>query len=351
VTLLPARDVALSRYTSLKLGGRARFLIKAVTRADLIDGLAWAKEAGERVAILGGGSNLVVPDAGFPGLVVRMATRGITLLDDGTHTIIQAEAGEPWQNVVDAALANNLAGLECLTGIPGSVGATPIQNVGAYGQEVSDTLLDVEVLERKTGREHTLENHACGFGYRDSRFKHETDRFVVLGVRFRLEKHGAPSVRYAELTRALIGQPQPSLRAVAECVRGLRAAKSMLLDPNDPNGRNVGSFFKNPVVSEGEAARIRALCVAQGLAREEREVPCFAGPQGGVKIAAGFLIEAAGIKRGMRRGPVGISTAHALCLVHHGGGDTSHLMALAEEVRTAVEQRFGLRLEVEPVLW
>jgi UDP-N-acetylmuramate dehydrogenase len=351
VTLEPAQDVPLARLTSLKLGGSARYLVKATARSDVAEALAWAKEHGERVGILGGGSNLVVPDAGFPGLVIRIATRGLTLHDDGTHTIVQAEAGEPWQNVVDLALANNLAGLECLTGIPGSVGATPIQNVGAYGQEVSDTLLDVDVLERKSGRELRLENHACLFSYRDSRFKRETERYVVLGVRFRLEKYGAPTLRYAELTRALTGMASPSLQDVAGCVRSLRRAKSMLLDPNDPNGRNAGSFFKNPIVSEADAARLRAQCVAQGLVREEREVPCFAAPEHGVKIAAGFLIEAAGITRGMRRGPVGVSTAHALCLVHHGGGTTADLMTLAGEVSASVAARFGLNLEIEPVLW
>jgi UDP-N-acetylmuramate dehydrogenase len=351
VTVTPARDVPLSTLTSLKLGGRARYLLKAVTRSDVSEGLAWAKELGERAAILGGGSNLVVPDAGFPGLVVRMATRGIALHDDGTHTVLQAEAGEPWQKVVDAALANNLAGLECLTGIPGSVGATPIQNVGAYGQEVSDTLLDVDVIDRKNGRELTLESHACAFGYRDSCFKHDANRYVVLGVRFRLEKYGAPTLRYAELTRALAAIVSPTLKDVAECVRGLRAAKSMLLDPKDPNSRNVGSFFKNPIVTEAEAARVRAQCLAEGLVREERQVPCFAAPNERVKLAAGFLIEASGITRGMRRGPVGVSTAHALCLVHHGGGNTSDLLALANEVIAAVEARFGLRLEVEPVFW
>lgn len=356
----PKRDVPLAQYTSLKLGGPARHLLKATTRSEIADALAWAKDAGERVGVLGGGSNLVISDEGFPGLVLRVATRGIKLFDDGAHMVLQAEAGEPWQNVVDAALAANLAGLECLTGIPGLAGATPIQNVGAYGQEVSDTLLDVEVLERSSGRELRLENHACSFGYRDSRFKREPDRYVVLGVRFRLEKFGPPTVRYAELTRALHGLARPTLQDVAQCVRALRANKSMLLDPKDPNSRNVGSFFKNPIISEQRAALLRAQCLAEGVVREEREVPCFAAPGGGslpssglagVKVAAGFLIEASGIKRGMRRGPVGVSTAHALCLVHHMGGTTRALLELAEEVRAAVKARFDIVLEMEPVLW
>lgn len=353
MTLTPARDVPLANLTSLKLGGPARHLIKATTRAEISEALHWAKDEGERAAILGGGTNLVVSDDGFPGLVVRVATRGITIHDEGSHIVLQAEAGEPWQNVVDTALQHNLAGLECLTGIPGTVGATPIQNVGAYGQEVSDTLLDVDVLERKSGRELTLQNHDCSFGYRDSRFKHDAERYVVLGVRFRLEKYGAPTIRYAELTRALAKIARPGLRDVAECVRALRASKSMLLDAKDPNSRSVGSFFKNPVISDSEAARLREQCVAQGLVREEREVPCYAAPlpSTGVKVAAGFLIEAAGIARGMRRGQVGVSSAHALALVHHGGGNTRDLLRLADEIRGAVKARFGLSLELEPVLW
>ncbi len=356
----PKRDVPLAQYTSLKLGGPARHLLKATTRGEIVEALTWAKEAGERVGVLGGGSNVVISDEGFPGLVLRVATRGIKLSDEGAHMVLQAEAGEPWQNVVDAALAANLAGLECLTGIPGLAGATPIQNVGAYGQEVSDTLLDVDVLDRSNGRELTLENHACSLGYRDSRFKREPDRYVVLGVRFRLEKFGPPTVRYVELTRALASTARPSLQDVAECVRALRASKSMLLDPRDPNSRNVGSFFKNPIISEERAAQLRAQCLAEGLVREERDVPCFAAPSGGslpssglagVKVAAAFLIEAAGIKRGMRRGPVGVSTAHALCLVHHVGGTSRALLELADEVRAAVRARFGIELELEPVLW
>lgn len=351
MSLVPERDRPLAPLTSLKLGGPARHFVEATTRAAIHDALHWARDANEPVAILGGGSNLVVGDAGFPGLVVRIATRGIERYDEGQTTILRVEAGEPWQNVVDTALAHDLSGLECLTGIPGSAGATPIQNVGAYGQEVSDTLLEVEVLERATGRMLTLDNQACGFSYRDSRFRRQLDRYLVLGVSFRLEKFGSPTLRYAELSRALAGQANPSLKEVAKVVWSLRKAKSMILDPRDPNGQNAGSFFKNPIVPEAEAERVRALCVAQGIVAEEREVPCFAAPAGQVKLAAGFLIERAGIERGLRRGPVGVSTRHALCLVHHGGGQTRDLMALAQEIQAAVQARFGITLEPEPVCW
>jgi UDP-N-acetylmuramate dehydrogenase len=351
VSLVPERDRPLAPLTSLKLGGPARYFVEAMTRADIQASLQWARDAGLPLAILGGGSNLVVGDAGFPGLVVRIATRGITLHDEGQTTLVRVEAGEPWQSVVDTALAHDLSGLECLTGIPGSAGATPIQNVGAYGQEISDTLLEVEVLERATGRVLTFDNQACAFGYRDSRFRRHLDRYVVLGVSFRLEKFGSPMLRYTELSRALASQPNPSLKDVAKVVWSLRKAKSMILDPRDPNGCNAGSFFKNPIVNEADAERVRALCVAQGIVAEEREVPCFAAPAGKVKLAAGFLIERAGIQRGMRRGAVGVSTRHALCLVHHGGAQTRDLMALAREIQQAVQTRFGITLEPEPVCW
>ena len=351
MTLHLDRDRALAPLTSLKLGGPARHFVEARTRADIAAALRWAADADERVAILGGGSNLVVGDAGFPGLVVQVATRGIQLVEAGADTLLHAEAGEPWQAVVDTALAHQLAGLECLTGIPGSAGATPIQNVGAYGQEVSDTLLEVEVLERASGRTLTLPGDACGFAYRDSLFRRQPDRYVVLRVTFRLEKFGAPTLRYPELSRALAAQPNPSLAEVAKVVWTLRKAKSMILDPRDVNGRNAGSFFKNPIVSEREAARVREACVSQGLVAEEREVPCFAAGAGQVKLAAGFLIEHAGVQRGMRRGAVGVSTRHALCLVHHGGGQTRDLLEFAAEIQDKVQQRFGLRLELEPVCW
>lgn len=346
----PQPQRPLAPLTTLGLGGPAALYGEPHTREQLLAALSWARDQKTDVHILGGGSNLVVADAGVPGLTLRMQTRGITLHDDGTHVLLTAEAGELWQSVVDCALAHDLAGLECLTGIPGSAGATPIQNVGAYGQEVSDTLLEVEVLERATLQPHTLSRADCGLGYRDSRFKREPERFVVVSVTFRLEKHGAPSVRYAELARALAGQ-QPSLEEVASTVHELRARKSMLLDPDDPNGRSAGSFFKNPIVSTSEAARVKALCVSLGVVASEAEVPSFPAPAGAVKLAAGFLIERAGIAKGLRRGNVGTSGKHALCLVHHGGGSTRELLALAAEIEGTVQQRFGITLEMEPVRW
>lgn len=349
MSVAPLRDQPLAPFTSLELGGPAAHFVEVSTRGQVAEALRWAAAQQLPAAILGGGSNLVVGDAGYSGLVVRMATRGIRFTDEGEQVLLSVEAGEPWQNVVDAALAQDLAGVECLTGIPGSTGATPIQNVGAYGQEIADTLVEVDVLDRDTLRASSLTREQCELRYRDSRFKREPGRFVVLGVHLRLRKHGAPALRYAELQRALAGRPA-SLRQVAETVRALRAAKSMLLDPQDENGRSAGSFFKNPIVSAHDAERIKAQCVASGLVRTPEEVPCFPAADG-VKLAAAFLIERAGVAKGLRRGAVGVSSKHALCLVHHGDGQTSELLALAHEIQTRVAQAFGVNLELEPVCW
>jgi UDP-N-acetylmuramate dehydrogenase len=351
VTLTPLRDQPLAPLTSLGLGGPALRLLEVTQRAQLGEALRWARREGLPAAILGGGTNLVVSDAGYPGLVVRMATRGIAARDDGAHVVLAVEAGEPWQNVVDYALAHDLAGLECLTGIPGSSGATPIQNVGAYGQEVGDSLLEVEVLERASAALLRLSRAECQLSYRDSRFKREPERFVVLGVHLRLRKGGEPCLRYAELQRALADQPAPSLRQVADAVRALRAQKAMLLEAHDTNGRSAGSFFKNPLLASERAEQVRALCVAQGVLRDGRELPAFPAEAGQVKLAAAFLIEAAGFPKGLRRGAVGVSSKHALALVHHGGGQTRELLALAQEIQQAVQQRFGVQLELEPVCW
>jgi UDP-N-acetylmuramate dehydrogenase len=351
MTLALLRDRPLAPLTSLELGGHAAYFVDATERAHVRQALLWAQTHDLPVAFLGGGSNLVVSDAGYPGLVVRMATRGIRCVEAGEDVLLEVEAGEPWQSAVDAALAENLAGLECLTGIPGSTGATPIQNVGAYGQEIADTLADVDILDRTDLRATTWTREQCELSYRDSRFKQEPDRFVVLGVRFRLLRGGAPTLRYPELEQALAGRYAPNLQQVADAVRLLRARKSMLLDPHDENGRSAGSFFKNPIVSEREAQRVQAVCLARGLVRAARDVPAFPVATGSVKLAAGFLVEGAGFRKGQRLGAVGISSKHALCLVHHGGGQTRELLALAREIQTRVDQTFGVKLELEPVCW
>ena len=344
--------VALAPFTSLGLGGPAKYFLCAEGRAEIGEALRWAQACNEPVRILGGGSNLVISDAGVPGLVIKMATRGIEITRDAARVVLEVQAGEAWENVVELALAEDLAGLECLTGIPGSAGATPIQNVGAYGQEVSECIEAVEVLDRRDLTTRWFTRDECGFGYRDSFFKQHPELFVVLAVRFVLVPHGPPRVRYAELVRALASRgATPGLRDVAEVVRGLRASKSMLLDLNDENGRSAGSFFTNPVLSTEEARGVKARALAQGLVTRVEDVPAYEAGAGFEKLAAGWLIEKAGVHKGLRRGPVGISSKHALALVHHGGGSTRELLALADEVRAQVRQTFAVELAMEPVRW
>jgi UDP-N-acetylmuramate dehydrogenase len=341
-------QVPLAPLTTLELGGPARFFVRADSEAAVAEALIWAKRRGVPVFVLGGGSNLVVADAGFEGLVMQVAPPGLDFHDAGGEVLVEAGAGQPWDALVDQAVARNLAGVECLAGIPGLVGATPIQNVGAYGQEVSETIRRVRVLDRTSLQITELGPEACGFGYRDSAFKRAPDRQVVLAVSFALRPGGPPSLRYPELRAALPGAP--TLAEVRDTVRRLRAGKSMLLSPGDENRRSAGSFFMNPIVAPEVAERIAAQAVTEGLVKEAAQVPRFPAAGGQVKLAAGWLIERAGISKGLRQGAVGISSKHALALVHHGGGTTASLLALARHVRDTVAARFGVTLVPEPVL-
>ncbi len=316
----------LRALTTLGLGGPAERFVRANDRSELLEALA------EPARVLGGGSNLVVADEGVSGLVVQVATRGIALALDGKHGLLTVQAGEPWDDVVSLAIDEGLAGIECLTGIPGSTGATPIQNVGAYGQEVAEVIDEVEVLERASGAVRWLPARACGFGYRNSRFKGQSD-FVVLAVRLRLRRDGVPTLRYPEVQRA-VGE-KASLREVAQAVRSLRASKGMLIDESFVP--SAGSFFTNPIVSHEQAAQVVG-------------APQFPSERG-VKLSAAWLIEHAGFAKGTRRGNVGISPKHSLALVNLGGGTTKELLAFADEIQRGVFAEFNVRLEPEPVRW
>jgi UDP-N-acetylmuramate dehydrogenase len=348
--LAPASHVPLAPLTTLELGGPARFYVDAGDEATVLEALHWGTARGVPVFVLGGGSNLVVGDAGYDGLVVRVAPRGLTFTPRGDVVVVEAAAGEPWDAVVAETVARGLAGLECLSGIPGLAGATPIQNVGAYGQEVAETVQAVRVLDRASGQVNALPAGACSFSYRDSSFKRSPDRNVVLSVSFALRPGAPPAMRYPELRAALAGAPHPSLPEVRAAVLALRRRKSMLLDPGDPNRRSVGSFFTNPVLPAAQAEALVDLALAQGLVARREDVPVFPAAGGAMKLSAGWLIEKSGLARGLRRGPVGLSSGHALALVHHGGGTTAALLALAREVRDTVEGRFGVRLTPEPTL-
>ncbi|GAB2815661.1 UDP-N-acetylmuramate dehydrogenase [Actinocorallia aurea] len=333
------QDVLLSGYTTLRLGGPARTFVEVTTEDDLVAAVRAADRDGEPVLVLGGGSNLVVSDAGFPGTVVRVATRGVAI-NGGTVT---AQAGEDWDALVARTVAEGLAGLECLSGIPGRVGATPIQNVGAYGQDVSETITEVRVYDREDDAIRTLKAEECAFTYRHSAFKGD-DRHVVLSVTFELAETGeSRPVKYAELARRLgveAGQCAP-LADVRAAVLELRRGKGMVLDPADPDTRSAGSFFTNPILTPAELA---------ALTERAEGFPAFPEPDGRTKTSAAWLIDRAGFTRGHARGPVRLSTKHTLALTNPGPeGTTADLVALAREVREGVRAAFGVTLVNEPV--
>lgn len=342
-------DVPLAPRTTLELGGCARFLTEVTSAADVLPALDWAAEQTLPTFVLGGGSNLVVADHGFAGLVLHMRSRGLRWTQVDGETRVEAAAGEAWDDVVDAAVTRDLCGVECLSGIPGTVGAAPVQNIGAYGQELADSVRTVRVLERATRSTLDLSADECDFGYRTSRFKREPDRFVILAVTLGFSAAAKPSLRYAELAAAFAASDAPSASTIRSTVLALRRKKSMVLDPSDPNRRSAGSFFTNPIVSSAQANEIAHRCVATGFIGAATEMPCFQLPDGRVKLPAAWLIEHAGIPKGLRMGTVGVSSRHTLALVHLGGGSTADLVRLARHVRAAVLDRFAVALEPEPV--
>ncbi len=345
-------NVPLASWTTIGLGGPARFFFSATGVEELCQALAWARDEGLPVHILGGGSNTIFADEGYPGLVLHIALRGVEVHKAGEWVEVTAAAGEPWDELVRTCVEQGWGGVECLSGIPGQVGATPVQNVGAYGQEVAETLVFLVALDRQTLREVRFSGPECGFGYRRSRFKEEDrGRYVITSVTYRLAVEGRPAVRYAELRRyleehtdlAALGSGRPALLAVREAVLALRRSKSMLVDPDDPHSRSAGSFFLNPTLTPDRARRLEERWRALG---GEEPLPFFPSAEG-IRVPAAWLVEQAGFRRGYRHGHVGISAHHALALVNYGG-TMGELLNLAEEIREAVYARFGLWLEVEP---
>ena len=342
----------LAPFTTLGIGGPARWFAEAETEDEIAEAADWARQRKVPLFVLGGGSNLLVSDAGFDGLVLRITLRGIEAehgapglgrMEQRGSRIYRVAAGEDWDGFVNRAVADDCAGIECLAGIPGTVGGTPVQNVGAYGQEVASVIESVRAfdLERREFVEMTAAE--CNFSYRRSRFN-STDRgrFAVTHVDYRLTPGGAPVLRYPDVERAIeqrgAGGGESSLAEVAAVVRAIRLSKGMLLVEGDPDCRSAGSFFKNPVVSEDQFQKIAA-----------RSAHYPAGT-GMVKTPAAWLIEQAGFRKGYRRGAAGISSKHTLALVNRGGATAEEILALANEICAAVEARFGIRLEREPVL-
>jgi UDP-N-acetylmuramate dehydrogenase len=326
------RDVRLADLTTLAVGGPIERFIEVTDAVELVAAVRDADEAGRPLLLLGGGSNVVAPDEGWPGDVVAVRSRGV----ERTGSDLTVQAGEPWDDLVAYTVENGLAGMEALSGIPGSTGATPIQNVGAYGQEVAQTITAVQVYDRAEKAERTLVPGECGFDYRDSRLKREPSRFVVLDVTFALHP-GSRSrpVGYAELARTLgveVGETAP-LVDVRDAVLELRRGKGMVWDPADPDSRSAGSFFTNPIVPATRAV--------EGC-------PSWPAGDGQVKLSAAWLVQHAGFGRGTRRGNVGTSSRHSLALTTEPGATAAELLQFADRVIEAVRDQFGVTLVPEP---
>ncbi|WP_256640024.1 UDP-N-acetylmuramate dehydrogenase [Streptomyces murinus] len=341
-------DAPLAPLTTFRLGGPALRLVTAETDAEVIDAVREADDSGTPLLVVGGGSNLVIGDKGFQGTALRIATRGVEL----RGTTLELAAGEVWSDAVARSVEAGLAGIECLAGIPGSAGATPIQNVGAYGQEVSATISEVVAYDRRAGETVTLSNEECDFSYRHSRFKADPERYVVLRVRFELADAGGMSapIKYAETARALGVEPgdRVPLDRARETVLKLRAGKGMVLDADDHDTWSAGSFFTNPILTEEQFAAFQER-VRERLG-EGAEPPAYPAGEGRRKTSAAWLIDKAGYTKGYGTGPARISTKHTLALTNRGEATTEDLLALAREVVAGVREAFGITLVNEPVM-
>lgn len=342
-------NIPLAPLTTLKVGGAARFFVQANTADEVKEAVALARSRKLPLFVLGGGSNVVVSDAGWPGLVLKVAISGIEQLgeDDEGRVLISAAAGEVWDAFVGKAVQSNYAGVECLSGIPGSVGATPVQNVGAYGQEVAETIEAVEVFDLKDDQVRELCREACGFSYRTSIFNTtERGRFIILRVTYALQPGGLPRIEYADLQRHFAGWTHaPSLSETREAVLHIRALKGMLITAGDANSRSVGSFFKNPILSEAQHEELSRRARERGLS-----LPSYPALERQKKISAAWLVENSGFSKGYGEGRVGISSRHALALVNRGGASAADILALKDEVQQRVHEIWGVQLEPEPVM-
>jgi UDP-N-acetylmuramate dehydrogenase len=358
-------NVPLAPLTTLHVGGAARYFAEVKREDEVRDALQFAKTRGLPLFVLGGGSNLLVADSGWPGLVLRIAIGGIASpsTDDapGTAVLFSVGAGVNWDDFVAQAVVQNCAGVECLSGIPGSVGGTPVQNVGAYGQEVAATIESVRAFDRGQDRVVVLPNPACGFRYRASIFNtSESGRYIILRVNYRLKRGGAPSLKYADLqkyfaerdaTPSAPARKPPSLAEVRVAVRDIRRSKGMLLVPGDADCRSAGSFFKNPVLSKEQFHDLTARAAAQGL-----DLPSYPAARSQNnnkdaqhKLSAAWLVEHSGFSKGYTAGAAGISSKHALALINRGDAKASDIVALKDEIQQAVQAAWGILLEPEPV--
>jgi UDP-N-acetylmuramate dehydrogenase len=337
--MLLREKVPLAPLTTFGIGGPARWLAEADSEDAVVEAVSFARERGLPLFVLGGGSNVLASDEGFPGVVLRIALRGVER--DGNR--FQVAAGEDWDGFVSQAVSLGFGGIECLAGIPGTVGGTPVQNVGAYGQEVSDTIASVRVLDLKSLAFSELPGTACGFSYRRSIFNSsQQQRFIVTQVEFRLRTDAFPVISYPDLRRRFQDRAEPpSLEEAAAAVREIRHSKGMLIVPGEPDCRSAGSFFKNPVVAE---SRYEEVSAAAG-----HPAPHFAAARGFVKIPAAWLLEESGFHKGFAMGNAGISSRHTLALINRSGATAKDIVALRDRIIATVEAKFGIRLDPEPV--
>jgi len=348
--MLLQEDIPLAPLTTLRLGGPARFFVEAKTASDVQEAVAFAQTRSLSLFILGGGSNLLVADQGWPGLVLKVAIPGIEQRsgnDDDGKVLFDAGAGEFWDRFVSHAVMAHSAGVECLSGIPGSVGGTPVQNVGAYGQEVSETIDSVQVFDLKDAQVRELCGEACGFTYRSSIFNTtERGRFIILRVTFALTPGGEPRISYADLQRHFEGrETSPNLAETREAVRHIRARKGMLIVAGDPDCQSAGSFFKNPVLSEAQHEDLQKRAAAKGLT-----LPSYPALEKSRKVSAAWLVEKSGFARGYGLGHVGLSSKHTLAIVNRGGANASEVLALKDQIQQRVQEIWGVHLEQEPVM-
>jgi UDP-N-acetylmuramate dehydrogenase len=338
------QNIPLAPLTTLGIGGPASYFVEAHSTDDVRNALSFAREQDLELFVLGGGSNLVVSDAGFPGLVLKIAISDLDERQLDRKLILDAGAGLDWDAFVAHAISRNAAGVECLSGIPGTIGGTPVQNVGAYGQEVSETITAVDALDVVSGDLTSFFNHECGFAYRTSRFNTtERGRWIILRVTFALAPGGAPKITYADLKKSF-PTGSPSLAEVRDTVIRIRSTKGMVLNANDPDSRSAGSFFKNPIVSAEQYADVHQRAEARGLT-----VPSYPALEAHHKIPAAWLIEQSGFPRGYTKGRVGVSSKHTLALVNRGGASAADLIALKNDIQSAVHSQFGINLHPEPV--
>ena len=342
-------NIALGPLTTFRIGGPARFFVAAKSIGDVEESVRFALTQDHPLFVLGGGSNLVVADSGWPGLALKIAINGIEQrsIDQDGKVLFDVGAGEPWDRFVAHAVLAHCAGVECLSGIPGSVGGTPVQNVGAYGQEVSETIESVQIFDRKDNQVRELCNEACGFSYRSSVFNTtERERFIILRVTYALTPGGEPHLEYADLKRHFGGwETSPNLAEAREAVRHIRARKGMLMVEGDPDCRSAGSFFKNPVLSEAQHQDLSKRAEAKKLI-----IPSYPALEKQHKVSAAWLVEHSGFGRGYALGHAGISSKHALAIVNRGGATAADILALKDQIQQRVDEIWGIRLETEPVM-